>query len=331
MSSVFMIILLIIVGLFFWLSTQSGQFNVARKRVINASPEALFTIVSDYKTWPEWTPWLAHEPDCKLEFSAPTNRADSWYSWDGQIIGAGKMTNHALNAPSRIDAKLAFTRPVKSQSDIYWDFVPVEEGTEVTWGMNGEMPFFLRWMAGKMDSMLGKDYEIGLAKLAMQAGDHSDPMALAFNGIVETPAQQYIGLPWEGSLDELGAVMQAGYPKLMAAVAEHGLELSGEPLALYHKVDPKKRLVKCEMALPVKTTREIAGFSSGELTAQRYSRTTLKGGYGHLEKAWHSAFAHLKMKKLRLKWPQPMLERYVTDPMEKDGLDLITYLDIPVK
>ncbi len=331
MSTLLVIILLIIVGVFFWLSTQSGKFNVSRQRVINASPETLFKIVSDYKTWPDWTPWLAHEPGCQLNFSEQTDQANSWYSWDGKIIGAGKMTNHTLNSPSRIDAKLEFTRPMKSQSDIYWDFVPVDGGTEVTWGMQGEMPFLFRWMAGKMDSMIGKDYETGLAKLAMQAGDHSDPMELEFNGVIEAPAQQYISLPWEGSLDELGPVMQEAYPKLMAAVEEHQLELSAEPLSIYHKVNPKKRFVKCEMALPVKTSKEIAGFNTGELPERRYSRTTLKGSYGHMEKAWHSAFAHLKMSKLKFKWPQPMLERYVADPIEKSGLDLVTYLDIPVK
>ncbi|MGB1257534.1 MAG: SRPBCC family protein [Thiolinea sp.] len=331
MSTVFMIILLIIVGIFFWLSTQSGKFNVSRKRTIDATPEELFAIVSDFKTWPEWTPWLAHEPGCSLAFSDQTDQEGSWYSWDGKIIGAGKMMQNVLQSPSRIDARLEFTRPMKSNSDVYWDFVPVDEGTEVTWGMKGEMPFFFRWMAAKMDGMIGKDYEIGLARLAMQAGDNSNPLELEFSGITEAPAQQYISSAWEGSLDELGPVMKEGYPKLMAAVEEHSLELSDSPFAIYHKVDPKKRFVKCEMALPVKEGKEIAGFNTGELPARRYSRTTLRGEYSHLEHAWHAAFSHLRMVKQKFKWPQPMLERYASDPQVNSGLDVVTHLDIPVK
>ncbi len=331
MFTFFIIILLIVVGGFFWLSTQSGKFNVFRKRVIHASPETLFALVSDYKTWPEWTPWLAHEPDCTLTFSEHTDQEGSWYRWDGKLIGAGKMTQNTLQAPERIDAKLEFTRPMRSNCDVYWDFVAVEGGTEVTWGMRGEMPFFLRWMARKMDGMVGPDYTIGLAKLALQAGDQSDPMALTYDGIVEVPVQPYISLPWEGSLDDIGSAMQQGYPKLMAAVQEHGLVLSAEPLALYHKVNLKKRWVKCEMALPVQATQPIDGFNSGELAAQRYLRTTLRGDYAHLKRAWHAAFAHLKMRKLKFKWPQPMLERYVADPAEQQGLDLVTQLDIPLK
>lgn len=329
--TIFIIMLILTATVLAWLATQSGEFHVFRQRIIKATPEALFNTVSDFKTWPDWTSWLAHEPDCKLDYSTSTDAEGSWYSWDGNIIGAGKMTHDKLTAPDRIEGRVGFTRPMSSESEVYWTFTPVDEGTEVIWGMRGKMPFFFRWMASKMDQWVGKDYEIGLINLAITVGDNSNPFKLGFEGIVETPAQHYISTAFTGTFAQLPKAMQKAFPSLMEAIETNQLKVAGEPLSIYHKVNPKKDFISCEMAIPVAETASIAGFSNGLLPARRYSRTTLHGEYTNLELAWYSAFSNLKMNKRKFNWRQPMLERYVSNPHTSDGEKLITYLDIPLK
>ena len=331
MSIVFLIIGLIILGGLIWLATQPADYEVIRSRVIHTSPDKVYAKVADLKHWGSWSPWLSHEPDSTLVHGETTTGPGGWYSWDGKYIGSGKMTHVSTIENESIEQSLEFYKPMKSKSDVYWRFSPVGDATEVTWGMRGKMPFLFRWMSKMMDGWVGKDYEIGLAMLAMQSGDNSDPLEISFPGVMEGQAQQYISSHFAGDIEAMKEVMAETYPKLMQAVTEHGMEMSDAPMALYHEFDQKQMTVICDMAIPVKEAKEVDGFSTGELPVQTYLRTALSGDYKHLELAWHSAFSHARMYKHKIKMGKPMVERYVSDPMENQGLDLKTTIDIPLK
>ena len=331
MSILLLIIGLIILAGLIWLATQPADYEVIRSRVINVSPNEVYSKVSDLKHWGSWSPWLMHEPDSVIEYGDTTEGPKGWYSWKGQHIGAGKMTHVSMIENESIEQALEFYKPMKSNSDVYWRFSPMGEATEVTWGMRGKMPFLFRWMSKMMDGWVGKDYEIGLAKLAMVSGDNSDPFDISFSGVIEAPAVDYISSHFAGSIDDMKAVMSDTYPKLMQAVADNNLEMSGSPFALYHEFDQKQKTVICDMAVPVTEAKEIAGFQVGNLPVHTYLRTDLSGDYKHLENAWHSAFSHARMFKHKIKMGSPMVETYVTDPSQTQGLELKTTIDIPLK
>ncbi len=331
MSIVFLIIGLIILGGLIWLATQPADYEVIRSRVIKASPGAVYAQVVDLKHWGDWSPWLMHEPDSLIEYGSTTSEPDGWYSWSGDHIGAGKMRHVSMVENESIEQALEFYKPMKSKSDVYWRFSPVAEGTEVTWGMRGKMPFLFRWMSRMMDGWVGKDYEIGLAKLAMQSGDNSDPFEIGFSGVIESQEVSYIASHFAGSIDNLQTVMSESFPKVLQAVADNDLEMNGPAFTLYHDFDQKKHQVICDMAVPVTAIKEVDGFTTGTLPMQVYLRTELAGDYKHLEMAWHSAFSHARMFKHKIKMGKPMVETYVSDVRENQGLDLKTTIDIPLK
>ena len=331
MSTIFLIIGLIILGGLIWLALQPADYEVIRSRVINASPSEVYSKVSDLKHWDSWSPWLMHEPDSTIEYGDSTDTPQGWYSWSGKHIGAGKMTHISMVENESIEQALEFYKPMKSKSDVYWRFSQVGDATEVTWGMRGKMPFLFRWMSKLMDGWVGKDYEIGLAKLAMVSGDNSDPFEITFPGVHEGGSVEYIASHFAGSIDDMKSVMGESFPKLLQATAESGMEMTGEVFSLYHEFDQKKNQVICDMCVGVKTTEVLDGFASGSLPAQRYMRTAMAGDYKHLEFAWHSAFSHARMYKHKIMMGKPMVERYVTDVREHQGLDIETTIDIPLK
>jgi len=331
MSIVFLIIGLIILAGLVWLATQPADYEVIRSRVINVSPEKVYSKVVDLKHWGSWSPWLMHEPDSTIEYGDNTNSPEGWYSWNGNHIGSGKMKHVSMIENESIEQALEFYKPMKSKSDVYWRFSPVGDATEVTWGMRGKMPFLFRWMSRMMDSWVGKDYEIGLAMLAKQSGDHSDPFEISFPGVIEGQPVNYIASHFAGSIGDMKIAMSEGFPKLFQAVTDNNLEINGVPFALYHDFNQKKDEVICDMAIPVKEAKEIAGFNIGSLPMQTYMRTELAGDYKHLELAWYSAFSHARMYKHKIKMGKPMVERYVTDVREHQGFDIKTTIDIPLK
>jgi hypothetical protein len=106
MSIVFLIIGLIILGGLIWLATQPANYEVLRSRVIDVSPEQVFKQVEDFKHWESWSPWLMHEPDSTMEYGDSTTGPGGWYSWNGQHIGAGKMTHVSMIENESIEQAL---------------------------------------------------------------------------------------------------------------------------------------------------------------------------------------------------------------------------------
>ena len=50
-------------------------------------------------------------------------------------------------------------------NQVDWEFENSGDSTLVSWEMSGKMPFLFRFMAKRMEPMLARDYELGLALL----------------------------------------------------------------------------------------------------------------------------------------------------------------------
>ena len=137
---------LIVVAALAYLFTLPADFEVRRSLLMSLDRQRVFDKVRDLTSWNEWSPWLMHEPDAKLTYSGNPDREGGSFSWDGKYIGAGTLTHVRLDAPVRIDQRIVFKRPFKSESEVWWEFADRDGQTEVTWGMRGRMPFFLRFL-----------------------------------------------------------------------------------------------------------------------------------------------------------------------------------------
>ena len=70
-------------------------------------------------------------------------------------------------APSKVALKLDFLKPFEAHNTVEFTLAPVGEVTNVTWAMQGPTPYFAKItnVFVDMDSMVGKDFEAGLANL----------------------------------------------------------------------------------------------------------------------------------------------------------------------
>ena len=108
MSIFLSVVAIIVIGGIIWLSMEPANYEVVRRRVIKVSPEAVYGNVVELKQWSKWNPWIMHEPDATLEYGEPTNAATGWYSWEGQFIGSGKMTQTSMIENQAIEQALEF-------------------------------------------------------------------------------------------------------------------------------------------------------------------------------------------------------------------------------
>lgn len=150
---------------------QPDSFRVERKALIQAPPEKILPLLTDFKRFGEWSPWEHLDPGMKRSFSPNAAGVGATYAWDGNDkVGAGRMEILSADA-GKVMIKLDFLRPIEGHNTTEHLLKPQGAGTEVTWAIFGPMPFLSKVMSVfvSMDRMIGKDFESGLAKLKAAA------------------------------------------------------------------------------------------------------------------------------------------------------------------
>jgi uncharacterized protein YndB with AHSA1/START domain len=127
-------------------STKPDQFRVQRSTMINAPADKVFALINDFHNWPQWSPWEHRDPAMKRTHSGAASGVGAVYAWEGnKNVGQGRMEIMESSSPSKIVIKLE--------------------------AMHGPSPFMTKVITVfmSMDSMVGKDFEAGLANLKAAA------------------------------------------------------------------------------------------------------------------------------------------------------------------
>lgn len=157
-------------------SFQPDSFAIKREITIKAPSEKVFGLINNFHNWTFWSPWEKLDPNLKRSYSGADEGVGAVYAWVGNDnVGEGRMEIKESTSPSNVRIDLRFIKPF--QSDNFADFrlTPKGDSTQVVWEMGGPNLFMGKVMTLfiDMDSMIGKDFESGLA--AMKAKAESEP------------------------------------------------------------------------------------------------------------------------------------------------------------
>ena len=155
----------VIVGILIAASLKPSTVHYERSAVINASPERVLPHIADFHKWIAWSPWDKLDPNMKREFSGAGQGIGAKYSWSGNGK-AGEGTMEILQASAKgVKIDLRFVRPFKSDCITHFHFTPQGNATQVRWTMDGPQLFVgkLFGLFMNMDTMIGKDFEKGMA------------------------------------------------------------------------------------------------------------------------------------------------------------------------
>ena len=330
--TIFWVIAVIAIALVVYLSSLSGEYKISVSKTINTDKDTLFNKVIDLRSWSDWSPWLMHEPDCSMEYSENPNEVGGSSHWDGKFIGAGSLTHKVIEDGKHIEHQLQILKPFKSQSKTTFDFEATEKGTQVTWSLEGKMPFLFRPMVRRIKEMISQDYEIGLAQLSGLLCPEDEYPEFSFLGAQEHESTSYIAAPWQGPLEEMPEAMQKGFAELFEYIESSEVAAIGQPFTLYHRVKKRGTYFVIEMAVPVEASTESDKFQVKNINSGKFHQTQLKGSYNFLKLAWYSAISHLKMTKVKMDWSRPCVELYENDPNKiENSNELVTSIYIPTK
>ncbi|MDC0325642.1 SRPBCC family protein [bacterium] len=305
------------------------KFSIQKAIQINVSVEEAFESVWDFRQWNSWSPWIIAEPDCELSYADDGKS----YTWDGKIIGSGQMEVLEELPGNCIQYRLTFLKPWKSVSDVTFLFAQKDEGVEVTWTMNGSLPWFMFFMKSMMTAAIGMDYERGLNMLKDHLETGEVPSKLEFQGVVDFQGIKYLGVRSRCAIPEIGPKMQKDFGRMVSWLKEQEVESNGKPFAIYHDFQIAKGITEFTCCIPVNSisTKLPDEMLSSELPNCKAYQIKHTGPYRHLGNAWSAGIMHSRAKVFRQDRKAPTFEIYESDPHTTPENDLVTVLHFPLK
>lgn len=167
-KKILLVLLVVVLGVLGYAATKPDTFRVERKAVIPARPEKVYALIEDFHRWGEWSPWEKLDPAMTRTHGGAAKGLGATYAWKGNSdVGEGRMEITEAAPPGKVVIKLDFIDPFESSNVTTFTLAPRDGGTEVSWAMEGPMPYVSKLMdtVVGMDRMIGKDFEQGLANM----------------------------------------------------------------------------------------------------------------------------------------------------------------------
>ena len=329
----FLLLLLAAVAGAVFIATQNGKYDVTQELVIKAPKNVVYSFVNDYKNW-ENSGILTRDTTAVYTFSDNTTGVGTYTNWElNNKTGNVKTINAAVNDSIYQNAELNGL-----QSEVYWFFKDtLKEATKVTLRMKGHLTFMEKANAilkGGADEKASKLLNHSLNRINYILVNRINFFEIKVDEIVIRESAYYIGDSTTCKISEMPQKIAEMFPKLQEFVTSNNIATKGKPFTYFHTFDTDKGLTSFTVCIPLEDEMLISDgseFKAGKINRFNALKTTLKGNYKHLRKAWDAAFKHIADNKLEENFEQPYLEVYTKGPADtKDPSQWVTDIYIPI-
>jgi hypothetical protein len=155
------------VGLVGFVAAQPSSFAIERSARIGAPADVVYGHIASLRAMDAWSPWAKMDPQMTTVYDGPGAGVGARSSWEGPEMGKGRITITAVEPGREVEMKLEMLAPMAATNRVLFSLVPVGEGTDVTWRMEGRNGLVGKAFAlvADMDEMVGGPFESGLASL----------------------------------------------------------------------------------------------------------------------------------------------------------------------
>ena len=320
------------------MSTFSAQSSIT----IQAPIEEVFDKVVYFEEMNKWSPWLIMDSEANVERLGEDGTLGATHIWDGPMIGYGELKNTHIEPLKSIIGEVNFSRPMNARSKInfkfsaraQYDFSELDEQhTQVSWTMQGQLPWTLALAKSTIERSVKADYKRGLTMLKEYCEQGEITSKVEVLGTKVGQAFDYIGLKENTSLDQLPQRQTENFTQLYTYLQERHLPDSQIAFTMYHRYDTNKDRCQYTAGLSLNQLPDITPepFISGTIAAGSALVVKHTGAYTNLPNAWETGQLYLKHHGLKFNAKSSPLEIYVSDPRNTPVKDLVTMIYFPVK
>ncbi|MBZ4336324.1 SRPBCC family protein [Corallococcus coralloides] len=184
-------ILVLAVALGAFVATRPDRFRIERNAHVAAPPATVFALINDLHRFDTWNPFRSEPgPGVTKAFDGPNEGPGASFAYAGGESGDGRMTIVESQPGARVVLKLEFFTPFEATNQATFTLTPENGGTRVSWAMEGENTLMGKAMSlvVNMDTMIGKEFERGLANLDATARGITPPPSASAQADAAAPA-----------------------------------------------------------------------------------------------------------------------------------------------
>ena len=322
----FFLILICIIGGAIFFGTKDAKFDVAETKIINAPPELIYNQVKDFQNWENWGPWLQIDPNIIISKSEKTDGEGSSYSWKSnhEALGNVSVVTKKVIALKEIDQEIVIETLIgESKSDVYWRFENTETPgqTKVTWGVKGNPTFLEKVMMSFREHDIGTGVGIlfpqGLANLDGLVINEMNKFVINVDGVTNYEGGYYLYNSTASKISEIGPKMGQMLGQVAGFMSENKIPQNGMPFTIYNQIDEMNGSTIFSACIPVESrviTPRESPILCGYMAPVAALKTTLKGNYNYLGKAYAKANEYIAANNLKIHPTAKMFEIYRNDP-----------------
>ncbi|MBX2891763.1 MAG: SRPBCC family protein [Saprospiraceae bacterium] len=293
------------------------EYRIERSTEIDAPRDIVYEQVRLFKNFKNWSPWHVYDPYLKTEIIGTDGEPGALYTWSGnKKVGTGSQKLKSAS-PERVELEVQFSE--WGTSPAYFVLKDNGSTTHVTWTLDMHIPF--PWNAFAMltdvNAFVGRDFADGLKHLKSVCEQIAHPK---FRGYVvvetELPTLHYVGVRSVLDTIDIHTYFASQFPALMDLTTEKKLTAAGMPSGLFWQWGEQTDVAA---AIPVEENAKLDSVETFSLGGKALM-VDYFGPHFQTMEAHLAIDDYMNAKKLQSRLP--VVEEYVTDPMEEPDTTL---------
>lgn len=144
------------VAFFIWNLTLTGTYKATATTQINAPVQNVRSQVNNLKYWEQWSTFLTRDTTLTITYSTPADGERAWVIWKLPEGPGGRMEIMKIDS-NQTECLITLDGFKGARSTL--KFEAKETSTQLTWEVEGELPFYARFMKAGFEKRVIKDLE----------------------------------------------------------------------------------------------------------------------------------------------------------------------------
>lgn len=290
-----LLFLLFLLAFIVFVATQPATYQITKQKEINTPSNFVFEYVNDFSNWNDWQQFNTDE-NIAYTTSENTIGKKSYVKWGSE--------NAIITTFAQKDTISQHFIQDDNKQTLHWKFKKTNTGTIASVTIKGDLSFtekIYSVLNGGITSYVGPQIQESLNKINNYFVSELGEFDIKVEGLVNRPSINY--------LEQKDSCLAKDFPKKSKAllktmknfIKSNAIETLEVPFVMFQNNDNGKKIVYA-MCVPVK--EKVFTTPDSQIQGKNYSsflaiKTTLKGDYSHMKKAWAKTRNYISSKKFK--------------------------------